>query len=55
LIALAGVGWLTFLSPPLATHLLGPLEVLGIVAEGSLMLWLLVVGVDSERWNRAAR
>jgi hypothetical protein len=55
LIALAGVGWLTFLSPPLATHLLGPLEVLGIVAEGSLMLWLLVMGVDSERWNRAAR
>lgn len=50
LIALAGVGWLTFLSPPLANQLLAPLEVLGIVAEGALMLWLLVMGVDSQRW-----
>lgn len=53
-IALAGLGWLTFLSPPLATHLLAPLEVLGILAEGALMLWLLVMGVDSQRWSAAA-
>lgn len=54
LIALAGVGWLTFLSPPLANQLLTPLEVLGIVAEASLMLWLLVRGVNSRRWTEQA-
>ncbi|HXN58193.1 MAG TPA: DUF4386 domain-containing protein [Candidatus Angelobacter sp.] len=50
-VALAGLGWLTFLSPPLANQLLTPLEVLGIAAEASLMLWLLVMGVKSERWR----
>jgi hypothetical protein len=54
LIALAGVGWLTFLSPPLANQLLTPLEVVGIVAEASLMLWLLVVGVNAQRWTAVA-
>ena len=54
LIALAGVGWLTFLSPPLANQLLTPLEVVGIVAEASLMLWLLVMGVNARRWNEQA-
>lgn len=51
LIALAGLGWLTFLSPPLANQLLTPLEVLGIAAEASLMLWLLVMGVNAQRWT----
>jgi hypothetical protein len=50
-VALAGLGWLTFLSPPLANQLLTPLEVLGIAAEASLMLWLLVMGVNSQRWR----
>jgi hypothetical protein len=54
LIALAGLGWLTFLSPPLANQLLVPLEVLGFVAEALLMLWLLVMGVNSQRWNQQA-
>lgn len=51
LIALAGLGWLTFLSPPLANQLLTPLEVLGIAAEASLMLWLLILGVNAQRWT----
>ena len=51
LIAVAGLGWLTFLSPPLANQLLTPLEVLGIAAEASLMLWLLVMGVNPQRWT----
>jgi Domain of unknown function (DUF4386) len=54
LIALAGVGWLTFLSPALANQLLTPLEVIGFVAEFSLMLWLLVMGVNSHRWKEVA-
>ena len=54
LIALAGVGWLTFLSPPVVKHLSVELEILGFVAEVSLMLWLLVRGVDSQRWTQLA-
>ncbi len=51
LMALGGLGWLTFLSPPLANHLLTVLEPIGILAEGPLMLWLLVFGVNSQRWS----
>jgi uncharacterized protein DUF4386 len=50
LMALAGLGWLIFLAPPLANQLLAPLEVLGFVAEAALMLWLLIMGVNSQRW-----
>jgi hypothetical protein len=54
LMALSGVGWLTFLSPPAANHLLAYIEVVGIVAEAALMLWLLVKGVNVERWKEQA-
>ena len=45
LMALAGVGWLIFLSP-LASHLTIYLKILGFIAEASLMLWLVVFGVN---------
>ncbi|MFZ1140942.1 MAG: DUF4386 domain-containing protein [Candidatus Sulfotelmatobacter sp.] len=51
LMALSGLGWLTFLSPSLANYLLAYIEILGIIAEASLMLWLLAKGVNVERWN----
>jgi Domain of unknown function (DUF4386) len=54
LIAFAGLGWLTILSPPLAHYLLPYIEVLGVLAEGSLMLWLLVMGVNGQRWKEQA-
>jgi uncharacterized protein DUF4386 len=54
LIALAGIGWLTFLAPPLSSALLRYLEVLGVLGEAPLMVWLLVMGVDSQRWNERA-
>jgi hypothetical protein len=54
LMALAGLGWLTFLSPPLANELLTYIEVLGILSEGLLMLWLLVMGVDVAKWRKRA-
>ncbi len=54
LVAVAGVGWLTVLVPPLVTYLGTPLQVLGFVAEALLMLWLLVFGVSSQRWNEQA-
>jgi hypothetical protein len=51
--ALAGLGWLIFLSP-LANHLSTYLKVLGFLAEASLMLWLLVMGVNDQRWKEQA-
>jgi len=54
LIAIAGVGWFTFLSPPVVNSVGGELEVLGFVAEASLMLWLLVMGVNDQRWAELA-
>jgi Domain of unknown function (DUF4386) len=54
LMALSGLGWLMFLSPRLANYLLAYIEILGIIAEASLMLWLLVKGVKVERWREQA-
>jgi hypothetical protein len=53
LMALAGLGWLTFLSP-LANYLSTYLKVLGFLAEASLMLWLIVKGVTMQRWKEQA-
>jgi Domain of unknown function (DUF4386) len=54
LMMLAGLGWLVFLSPELAHALGTSIKVLGILAEGLLMLWLLVKGVNVRRWNQQA-
>jgi Domain of unknown function (DUF4386) len=54
LMAFAGLGWLTFLSPPLANYLSPYIQVLGLFAEGSLMLWLLVMGVNVAKWEEKA-
>ena len=53
LMAFAGLGWLIFLSP-LGNHLSTFLQVLGFVAEASLMLWLIVKGVNIQRWKEQA-
>jgi hypothetical protein len=55
LMVIAGLGWLAFLSPPFANHLLIYIEVPGFLAEAALMLWLLVVGVNIQRWNDQSR
>ena len=54
LMALAGLGWLAFLSPTLPHDLSLSIESLGIFAEASLMLWLIVMGVNAQRWNEQA-
>jgi hypothetical protein len=54
LMALAGLGWLTFLSPPLADHLSPYIFAPGILGEGALTVWLLVIGVNVQRWKEQA-
>ncbi len=55
LMAFAGLGWLTFLWPPLANFLHPYILLPGIVGEGSLTLWLLAMGLNAQRWNEQAR
>ncbi len=45
LMAIGGLGWLTFLYPPLADSLWPYSAVPGILGEGALTLWLLIFGV----------
>jgi uncharacterized protein DUF4386 len=54
LMAFAGLGWLVFLSPPLASSLSPYVLAPGIIGEGSLTLWLLAKGVDAKRWKEQA-
>jgi Domain of unknown function (DUF4386) len=51
LMAFGGLGWLTFLSPTIANHLSPYNMVPGILGEGLLTLWLLVMGVNVQRWK----
>jgi len=55
LMAIGGLGWLTFLSPPLAEYLWPYIAAPGILGEGSLTLWLLVMGVNVQRWEEQAK
>jgi hypothetical protein len=52
--ALAGLGWLTFMSPALARSLYPYVMIAGI-GEAALTIWLIAFGVNRERWiERAA-
>ena len=54
LMALAGLGYIMLLWPPLV-NFVAPLNlVLAAPGELSLVLWLLVVGVNVERWKEQA-
>jgi hypothetical protein len=51
---LAGLGWLTFLYPPLGYRLFPYLAVFGFLGAAALILWLLVFGVNEQRWKEQA-
>ena len=54
LMAFAGLGWLTYVSTQLANYL-SPYNVAsGLVGEGSVMLWLLVIGLNAQKWSELA-
>jgi len=54
LMAFAGFGYLILLWPPLANYLSPFNLALAAPGELSLVLWLLVVGVNVERWKEQA-
>ena len=49
-----GFGWLTFLYPPLGSRLFPFLAIFAILGAASLIFWLLVFGVNEQRWKEQA-
>jgi Domain of unknown function (DUF4386) len=55
LLAISGLGWVTYLYPPLAYHLFFPyIAVASAIGEIPLELWLIVMGVNVQRWKEQA-
>ena len=54
LMAFAGLAWLTWLSNPLVKDLSPYNLAAGALAEMSVFLWLLVMGLNAQRWNALA-
>jgi Domain of unknown function (DUF4386) len=51
---LGGLGWLSFLYPPLGYRLFPYIAAFGLLGAALLMLWLLVFGVNEQRWKEQA-
>ncbi len=54
LLAIDGLGWVTFLWPPLATAIYPAIAVAAAFGEIPLLVWLLAVGVNAARWKEQA-
>ncbi len=50
----AGLGWLTFLHPPLGYRAFPFIALLGLIGAALTIFWLLVYGVNEERWKEQA-
>ena len=55
LLAIDGLAWMLYLSPPLGRELFSYIAIVAAVAEIPLMLWLLVFGVNERKWRERAQ
>jgi hypothetical protein len=51
---IAGLGWLSFLYLPLGYRLFPFVAAFGLLGAAALIVWLLVKGVDEQRWKEQA-
>lgn len=51
----SGLGWMTYLYPPLGSQLFLPIVVIALVGSAAQIFWLIVYGVDEERWKSRAQ
>jgi hypothetical protein len=49
-----GLGWLTFLWPPLGRELFLYIAAIGLLGSLATIGWFLLIGVDEERWKAQA-
>ena len=54
LLMITGLGWITYLFPAFARQIFPLIATASAIGEIPLMLWLLVKGVDAQRWNEQA-
>lgn len=54
LLAIDGLGWMMYMYPPLAYHLFPFIAGASALAEIPLQLWLIVMGVNPQRWKEQA-
>jgi hypothetical protein len=54
LMVIAGLCWLTYLPPSLAKYLSPYILATVLLVEGLVFLWLLVMGVNAQRWKEQA-
>jgi Domain of unknown function (DUF4386) len=47
----AGLGWLTYMSTLIANNLSPYNLAAGLLGEGLVMLWFLVMGVNAQKWK----
>ena len=52
---LGGIGWLAFLSPPFGERVFSVVALVGIIGSLANIAWLLVVGVNEQRWREQAK
>jgi hypothetical protein len=55
LVMIAGLGWLTFLYPPLGYRAFMIIAPLGLLSAVIKIFWLLVFGVNEEKWRETAQ
>ena len=51
---IAGLAWLSFLWPPFGAKYFSCILAADI-GEGALVLWLLIIGVNADRWKEQAK
>jgi hypothetical protein len=51
---IGGFGWLTFLSPPLGMRVFTYVAVYALIGLLAMIIWLLTVGIDDQRWRARA-
>ena len=54
LVAISGLGWVTYLSPPLANYLWPYIAAASALGEIPLEFWLIAMGVNVQRWREQA-
>jgi hypothetical protein len=54
LLAISGLGWVTYLYPPLANYLWSYIAAASALGEIPLELWLIVMGLNAQKWFEQA-